>query len=344
MKKWNFEILNEIPEDFINNASVKNVFFQPPLLKAWLDTYIPLRNLKPIYLQASSDSNEVFFPLVLWKRNWKNAFLHSIIPIGFSDYDYHNPIFKNQPSTDELDSFWNEIIDFLKLNFRFDNITFDGITDSFISKDFSWSQNDICPSLDLRDIKTEDDLMKFFSTSLRGDIRRQIRRLNEIGYLSLVHYNTWEEIPENTFIEFLHQHSLKWPNAYKAPKFHENLLKEGLKSGLVDFSVMKVGEKEIAWHLGFRFKGRYYYYMPAGHSNYLKFSPVKIHLFNLVKEAIENGYEVFDHLRGEENYKSGWSNEYQYVNSLRIETKIFTSEIKHKMLKIRNLITPPHIR
>lgn len=335
---WKFEILKDIPKDFINKSDCKNVFFQPPLLKAWLDTYIPLRNIQPIYLKATSEYNEVFLPLVAWKKNWKNAFLNTIVPIGYSDFDYHNPVFKAYPSEQELISFWRELVEFLESKFKFDELILDGITDSFITQGESWSKNEMCPALSLENIKSENDLLRFFNTSLRGDIRRQIRRLNEIGPLSVKHYKFWEEIPDNTFKEFMHQHSLRWPNAYKAPKFHENLLKEGLKSGLVDFSVLKVGDNEIAWHLGFIFNRRYHYYMPAGHSNYLKFSPVKIHLFLLMKETVEKEFEVYDHLRGEEIYKKGWSNEFQYVNSYIYNNKSFISRLKNNLIGIKNKI------
>lgn len=335
---WNFEIIKDIPEDFIKNSSNSHVFFQPSLIKAWLETYNPLRNLSPIFIKATFPNNEVFLPLVLWKKNWKNAFINSIIPVGYSDFDYHNPIFLNKPSKDEINSFWTDLYTFLKSNFKFDNITIEGITDNFISFDLSWEKGEICPSLDLKNFDSEEDLLKFLSTSLRGDIRRQMRRLNEIGELKLYSFNSWEDIPKKTFEEFMKQHSQKWPNAYKAPHFHENLLKEGLKSGIVDFSVLKSGEKEIAWHLGFKYKNRYYYYMPAGNAEFSKFSPVKVHLFLLINKAIESGFDVFDHLRGEENYKSGWSNNSQYVNIFRFESLRYSSKIKKKLLDLRRHI------
>ncbi len=183
--------------------------------------------------------------------------------------------------------------------------------------------------------------MKFFKTSLRGDLRRQMRRLEEIGPLKFKEYNSWEEIPAETFHRFMHQHSLRWPNAYKAPHFHENLLREGLKTGVTHFSTLSVGDAEIAWHLGFKYRGRYYYYMPAGNQDYFKYSPTKVHLFFLMLRSVEHGYEVFDHLRGEENYKSGWSNGHIYVNVLHGTMSNIRTHIADNMLKIKRLISPP---
>lgn len=338
-------------------AEVDNthIFAHPALLKAWIQTYRPIRNLDPIFIKITlSDGNSATMPLVVWHRNWKNAFQKLLIPIGYSDFDYHDPLFLKPIESEQIDQFWAELIDYLKENIDFDSIAIDGITDSMLPTSFDlWEKGEICPLLRLDKINTEDDLMKFFKTSLRGDIRRQIRRISEeLGTIELQEYSSWEEIPTSTFESFMAQHSLRWPNAYKAPKFHENLLKYGLENGSVHFSVLKAGEIEIAWHLGFQSvsklsdqcpdinKTTYYYYMPAGNQEYFKFSPTKIHLYYLVKRAVEFNISVFDHLRGEETYKQGWSNDSHHVNTLNKQSNQITTKIKLQMLKLKSLITP----
>ena len=332
---WRFRIIRSFDEgidlcqQIFESAEKKYVFLNPILLNSWYDTYTPLRRLEPIFIEGElTDGNRMVFPLVVWHRNWKHAFVRALIPIGYSDYDYHNPIFLHQPDLNGLNAYWEELIAFIKKNVRYDVISIDGITDKMLSKSDSWQHNEICPQLDLSDIPDEVVLLKFFKTSLRGDLRRQMRRLSEIGELTLQEHHNFEDIPESTFNEFMRQHSLRWPKAYKAPHFHENLLKGGLNSGCVHFSVLKAGTHEVAWHLGFEDENRYYYYMPAGNQKYLKHSPTKVHLFCLVCRAIERGIPFFDHLRGEENYKDGWSNGSQYVNSLSIKSEKLSSRLK----------------
>lgn len=334
---WNFEIIDRIPD----LARSSHVFFHPTMIEAWLKTYIPLRKLTPIYIKATQGESTLFLPLVLWTKNWKNAFVRSIVAIGYSDFDYHNPIILGaEPDNKSISAFWEELIFFLKSKYKFDSFIFDGITDVMAIGE-GWKRGEICPQLNLKDISNEDELMKFFKTSLRGDLRRQMRRLEEIGQLQFKEYNSWEEIPSETFKEFMRQHSLRWPKAYKAPHFHENLLREGLKSGVVHFSTLSVGDKEIAWHLGFSYRKRFYYYMPAGNQDYLKYSPTKVHLFYLIRRAVEQGYDVFDHLRGEENYKSGWSNGHIYVNNLISSNMSIRTIIADNAQKVKRLIPPP---
>lgn len=348
--RWSFDIISdfnrgiELCGEIFNCIDTPYVFSHPALLRAWWNTYIPLRDMKPIFIIGhSEDDNKCVFPFVLWKRNWKNAFLRMLIPIGYSDFDYHDPIFKTPLSDKDIPAFWCELMDFLKKSVKFDESVIDGITDLYRGTGDNWAQSEICPMLRLDDLDTEEDLMKFFKTSLRGDIRRQIRRLSEIGELKLVEYPDYDSIPESTFETFMKHHSLRWPNAYKAPDFHKNLLRYGLKAGCTHFSVLMAGNQEIAWHLGFEYAGRFYYYMPVGHHEFFKFSPTKIHLFFLVRRAIENGLTVFDHLRGEENYKDGWSNDAQHVNNYHLRLDSMSTHIKTNILKIRGLILPPPI-
>lgn len=333
---WDFKVVSDFPQ----SLKYSHVFFHPALIHAWMKTYSQLRNITPIFIKGEADGVEAFMPLVLWKKNWRSAWVSTIIPVGYSDYDYHDPIF-SKPISDEMRcQFYVDLIDFLSKHYKYDLLEIDGVMNGMILNETNsqecgsqnhtnWEKGEICPTLDLSALNSEDDLMKFFKTSLRGDIRRQMRRLSEIGELHMQEYDSWETIPSATFESFMLNHSKRWPNAYKAPHFHGNLLKYGLEAGIVHFSVLMVGDIEVAWHLGYEYNNRYYYYMPAGNLEYAKYSPVKVHLFQLVRRAIERGLSIYDHLRGEENYKDGWSNGYHHVMTLKRAGNGFFSKFKN---------------
>ena len=344
MNKWYFEVINNWDDiwrktnlarwnSVMRQSSSAHVFFHPALIKAWVDTYIPLQKMQPIFIWAKDNSgNEGFFPLVLWKRNWKNAFIRCIVPMGYSDFDYHNPIFLRP--VQDLNSFWRQLLDYIEYSFHYDQITLDGITDAMTCEALFWNQDEICPYMALDNINNEQQLLYSLKTSLRGDVRRQIRRLKEVGVLSFTTYHQPEDVWP-TFDSFLEEHRHRWPNAYKAPLFHRHLIEQGLKDGLVHFSSLNIDNQPIAWHLGFSYRKRFYYYMPAGNNIFANYSPVKIHLYYLIKWSIEKKYELYDHLKGDENYKTGWSNGYQYVNSLTKRSKGFTTSLKMSILKLR---------
>ena len=135
--------------------------------------------------------------------------------------------------------------------------------------------------------------------------------------------------------EFLKLHAKRWPKAYKARGLHENLLKSGLTTGIVHFTSMQSGEDVLSYHFGFNYNYRYYYYMPVIDPEFENLSPGKIHLFKLVEYAIENGFQVFDHLRGDENYKSGWTNGFQPLYEYAWRSGTMISRCKHLLLSIK---------
>ncbi len=310
-ENWN-EIYSEDSinkwQSLLNISPTAHVFFTPELVKIWTETYRPIREIFPVFIQGKEGGNEVFFPLVVWKKNWKNIYQKVIVPVGYSDYDYHDPIFKFLP--EDIASFWEELNAFLLKNYKVDAVEILGIRQ--LEDLPGWTIDDTCPYLDLRDIHNTDELMNTFPHTLRKDIRRKIRHLEEFGKLEMKEYFTWEETEEH-FHEFMKIHTEKWPNSYKAPHFHENLLKKGLPSGIVHFTTLNLDNKPIAWNLGFEYKGTFHYYMATSNQSLSKYSPSKMHLFYLVERAVQLKFHTYDHLKGEENYKSGWSSGSRYV-------------------------------
>lgn len=346
---WSFEIYNDWKEIWSETFLMKwnhiyesspfsHVFFHPAVARIWIDTYMPLRKITPIFVWGRYKDIEVFLPLVLWKKNWKQVFMKSIVSVGYSDYDYHDPLFSKMISDDEKEAFWVDLFESLKI-YHADEVCLEGIRSDIISSDPNWIKGEICPCLNLSDLSDDSDLLSFLNTKLRGDIRRQIRRLNEIAELKFKEYNSIGEVPVELFEEFLKVHTLRWPHAYKAPLFHKNLLGLCGINGPVHFSTLSVGDVVVAWHLGFEDDSTYYYYMPAGNPEYQKYSPVKIHLYYLICRAIKKGLVKYDHLRGDETYKSGWADGSIYVNSLRQFNSSLSTNMKRSLLKFRSVIS-----
>ncbi len=348
---WNFHI-ETAPErifspDYVAewialyNQCDTHVFNHPLLIRAWIKTFSASNHITPIWIHGvDSDTNaRSLWPFVLWRRNWKNAFIRVLMPAGGGDFDYHTPLI--YPNAN-LDQYYTELINFLQKSVDCDKISISGIPDSHLpAVKMGWTQGEICPMLMLKDIPDVDTLMRFFKTSLRGDLRRQMRRLGEIGPLSMAEITSQEDVNVE-FNSFMSAHSSRWPNAYKIPGFHRLLLSEPLlKSDIVSFTALRAGQTTVAWHLGFQDKNRFYYYMPAGNPEFAQYSPVKVHLLKLVERAISLNIPVYDHLRGEETYKSGWSNAAQHVNALHIDSLELTSKFKRNILNMRSIITPP---
>jgi hypothetical protein len=329
-------------KQWLEQSPQSHVFFHPSVLKAWTDTYRSIQNISPFYCVARKDDTTVFMPFVLWRRNWKNAFLHTLVPAGYSDYDYHDPIVTGIVTQELMHSFWGMLLnEFTNSDVvRFDIIDIPGIR--IPGSQENWSKSEVCPYTDFKLFKDYDDYICKLSKSFRGDLKRQARRLEELGELSFHIYEKNEmDDALNDFKIFLEEHKRKWQNAYKAPGFHELLFKNIFTEGLAHYSQLRLDGRPISWVLGFRYKKTVYYYMPAYTSEYARYSPGKVQLAYIFKDCYNVGIEIFDFMRGAESYKAEWaqSEEVLYRNEtdgsglisrMKLNANSVLSEIKKR--------------
>jgi len=315
------------------NAVDGHVFFHPVLCMAWLETYRPLRKLDPLFCIAENETGTLFLPLVIWHRNWKNAFQKLIVPVGYSDFDYHEPYRFGANDKFEWESVLSCILKRISETFSFDFLEINGILTEMTGD--GWSKEEqVAPFCDLTSFRSIEQYLQSLRASLRGDIRRQMRRIEEAGPIRLFEYRNISDalcvLPH-----FLELHRKRWPRAYKAPGFHENLLKYGLETGIVHFSALKAGDELLSYELGFKFSGVYYYYMPAIEPRFENLSPGKIHLYKLVEYAINNSFRIFDHLRGEENYKASWTKQVKSLYKFIFKADRAVSKCRNKLVSLK---------
>jgi len=321
-------------QSWLDESPSAHVFFHPALVKAWVETYLPLRDIRPYFLIAESPDHTVFFPLVLWRRNWKNAFQRLLIPVGYSDYDYHDPIVTGPEELFNWSAFWRDVISSVKdqLPMPYDQFFIDGIRHCYTGRGDEWKMSTICPWIDLSHFRSIEDLLKSLNKKFRGELRRRERRMREIGemsFLILSEFSIQEVLHE--LPAFILQNARRWPNAYKAPNLHENLVFLGMNAGVLHFSTLRIGSKTAAWHLSFRFKDRFFSYMPAQTTEFERLSPGTILTLKCIEDAIDKGFSTYDFLRGDESYKADWTDKTEQLYSFSVESA-------RPLSKIRNLI------
>jgi CelD/BcsL family acetyltransferase involved in cellulose biosynthesis len=325
--------------DWMDRADNAHVFFHPAMAKAWVDTYMPLRDICPLFCIATQGENIIFLPLVLWKKNWKNAFEKAIVPVGYSDYDYHYPIVVGNC---DWQVFWETFFEEVETRWRksFDTITIDGIRKNVIGLSQQWKEIEVCPYIDLSTFSDSDAFLQSLKKNLRQDTKRRVRRLEENDDVTFQVF-TENELAQalQTLPDLLDHHIQRWPNAYKAPHFHENLIKALLPKGLLHFSRICVGTKTISWRIGFIYKSRYYSYMPAFDIEYSQYSPGKVHLFYCIDDIITRKLNIYDQLRGAELYKSEWTGTVDSVWIFNKSKDNLITYLKIKLIDLKNVFT-----
>jgi CelD/BcsL family acetyltransferase involved in cellulose biosynthesis len=173
-------------------------------------------------------------------------------------------------------------------------------------------------------------------TRLRADIRRQQKRLTEIGKLEFAVASTLEEalLFTDIMIQQKQQRYLEMgiTNQFKdeeAKYFYKLATKKLWMDGDIHVAALKIGEEVIATHWGARSQGHFYYLMPthAG-GDWAKYSPGKVLLQYLVEWACINQDVTFDFTVGAESYKADWCDSsmplYRYEIPITLKGRIFS--------------------
>ena len=298
--------------EWMETDTESHIFFHPALVKAWVETYLPLRRLEPRFLVARQGESTVFLPLVLWRRNWKNAWQRLLIPAGYSDFDYHDPIRVGPANGSRLGDFWSAFIGEISAGTEtknVDRLLLPGLRTGATADGSLVETGETCLACQLEDYPNSEAFLSSLKRSVRHAIRRQIRRMNEQGPL---HYRVYDADQEDSAMNalplFLKAHARRWPRAYRAPGLHAALLREGLRAGVAHFSELRVGDQPISWRFVFFYKRRLYSYISAFLENYAILSPSTVHRFFCLQYALEKKKAlIYDLLRGDENYKHDWA-------------------------------------
>lgn len=169
------------------------------------------------------------------------------------------------------------------------------------------------------DLKTGGKQWTDIESSLPGKRRKDLKRcaklLSREGDLELIRAKTYPEIAEQ-FRHFVENHRRRWGRSGGGSQFDDprqvahylNVARKLSARGWMELSSLKLNEKYIAMAYGYTYEGRYYYYTPAFDPDYWKYSPGNLLIKSLIEAFYQDGsIEIFDLLRGDEDYKYVWS-------------------------------------
>lgn len=111
-------------------------------------------------------------------------------------------------------------------------------------------------------------------------------------------------------------------------KFYLDFDTNKFDDGSIHLSKLLINNSEVAGHWGVVYKKRFYYLLPSiFDTHFLKYSPGKVLINELIYWAQTNNIDIFDFAIGDESYKKGWSNKslnlYQYCNFKNIRGYFF---------------------
>lgn len=203
-----------------------------------------------------------------------------------------------------------------------------------------WS---ICPYIELG--YNFDEYMHSLPKNLRYDLRRGERELRKIGIL---HYEVLVDSIEAKdalapFRKMLSRRE-KMAGRVGSPsavemffRFLASLLEDDGASCFVHFSRLCLNGAAIAYHFGFAYGGKLYWYKPTFEPQHAIYSPGKLIIKYAIKNGVDSGAIEFDFLLGDEPYKFQWASCIRASYNIRF----FRNDRKSQILQLwLNIVKP----
>lgn len=293
---------------------------------AWLGTWQrcvgAVTGVKPAIVLGRDENAELFFILPLAIE--KTRFYRRLVFLGHELCDYNAPLlaanFSNVvPATQRIE-WWQAVHDLLSetAGYEHDVVFLNKMPTTVGRQENPLLALNTIPNPSSGHISTlGNNWDAFYATKQRGDRRRRDRsrrkKFEEKGELRL-------EIPEdkativNTLAVLFEQKSGSFAkmgvrDLFAQPgysEFFRNVATHA--SSPVHVSCLKVGGGRIAAAtLGLVYRQRYYQILISYDHDLAQFAPGTIHLHELMRYAIGQGYRYFDFTIGDERYKLDWA-------------------------------------
>ncbi|GMV36502.1 MAG: hypothetical protein AMXMBFR61_10100 [Fimbriimonadales bacterium] len=160
-----------------------------------------------------------------------------------------------------------------------------------------------------------DQYIRMLSAKMRSNLKRGHRDLAAIG--GRIRLLGRVEVEEGMRTLFA-LHSSRWhrrglPGSFasrRARAFHLDWSRQAAERGWLRLYALEASGRTIAMLYGVQYGQTFAYYQAGFDTEFRRLSPGALLVGQAIRDAIEDGCEWFDFLRGEEKYKSRWKAEH----------------------------------
>lgn len=235
---------------------------------------------------------------------------------GYSDYA---DIF----SRDDDINLKNEMIDLILADWKWDELSLINIpessnTHSVLKKHVGINfhqlirYNTRCLFIDLHG-RTFKEYYRSLSRNHRRELQKRKHKLDSLGPWSL-EFNSGDP-PDIMFEQFRKLNTGRanekgWVPVYEDPAFRSffcSLLNKYMSDMDVVYSTLQCNDVLLSYTLGFVVNNKYYHWNIGFDREFGFVSPNKLHHQFLIEECFKRGYDEFDFMRGDSEYKFKWT-------------------------------------
>ena len=203
----------------------------------------------------------------------------------------------------------------------------------------------VCPYVSLP--SSFDGYLKQLSSNFRYNVRRKVKKLiQKTG----VRFELWENLAEaNQVVEDifeLHARRAKQKGLNTKFKrslrlaFHQDVVRELVPKGYVKiFHLITSQNEKIAGMYCFDYNHTLAYFQAGFDPQWANFSPGLVMLAKTIEYAINQGYQIFDFMRGGEAYKKNWGTKDRFIYLITVPNSARGKAYLH-YYKIRKWVAP----
>lgn len=137
---------------------------------------------------------------------------------------------------------------------------------------------------------------------------------------------------------FFDQHIRRWQQTSTPSRFHDEETRRFFqelvlrldRTGWLDFSVIRLDDKPLAYHFGFCYAGTLTWYKPSFEIAEARHSPGLLLIRHLIERAIDEGLDEIDFTIGAEQFKSRFTNQ---VRS-NVSWRLYSSRIEFEAARL----------
>jgi CelD/BcsL family acetyltransferase involved in cellulose biosynthesis len=287
----------------------------------WLATWqhhVGLRNgVTPAIVVGRTAAGTIEFLLPLAIR--PAGFARELTWLGSDLCDYNAPLLAGNFDPALFAELWRKITQRLQSDprFRFDYINFTKMPERVGAQSNPFTQLGVTINPNGAYLThLTGDWESFYnakrSSSSRKRDRAKRKKLSECGDIRLFNAESQYDIAR-TLATLIDQKTRSFvrmgvANLFVRPGYSEFFGAVACDPALAHLSTLNVGTMPAASNLGLAFRGRYYHLLASYDDGEVsRFGPGGVHLQELMHQAIDRGFSIFDFTIGDELYKRDWS-------------------------------------
>lgn len=161
-----------------------------------------------------------------------------------------------------------------------------------------------------------DSYERRLSRNLRGDLRRTRRRLEDHDQVRIDHYGSGEDL-QRLLEDVFAVESRSWKaeaktaivSARRTKHFYEQVMAWASERTSLSVSILRVDDQPVAMELGIVEGGVHFAIKGSYDESYRRFSPGKLLMHSVIRNAFTQGLKRVELLGAEDDYKRLWATE-----------------------------------